>query len=213
MKRYLPIIKDGLILMAFSSVFAVICYYAFNALKGQGVKTDPIVAAITQNDIEQMKKLIAAESGRVNNPDEQGRTPLMWAAYVNFIDSELVAKSEEKRVEATTLLLEHKADPNLTDTDGWTALMWAAWSGFPVVAEKLIAAGADIEKADRRGHTALMIAAMRGKVAVVTLLVENGADKTKRNADGKTAADIAREMGERYANRAKEYEEIALLVR
>ncbi|HSA32615.1 MAG TPA: ankyrin repeat domain-containing protein [bacterium] len=211
MKQYLPIIKDGLILMAFSTVFAVICYFGFNALKGQGVKTDPIVAAIIQNDIDQMKKLIESESGRVNNLDEQGRTPLMWAAYVNFKDGALVAKNEEKRVEATKLLLEKNADPNLKDKDGWTALMWAAWSNFPKVAEALLNAGADHAVADKRGHTALMIAALRGNAAVAKLLVERGADRAAKNVDGRTAADIVKEMSPKHPDRKDAYNEIATL--
>ncbi len=212
MKKYGPIVKDALILVAFSSIFAVVCNYGFKALKGQGVTTDPIVAAIIQNDIEQMKKLIEAESGRVNNPDEQGRTPLMWAAYANFKDTVAVSKNEEKRIEATKLLVEKNADPNLSDRDGWTALMWAAWSGFPKVAETLIASGADPEKADKRGYTALMLAAMRGNVAVARLLVEKGVRTTVKNADGKTAHDLAQEMAVKYPDRKKEYDEILSLV-
>ncbi len=212
MKKYGPIVKDALILVAFSSVFAVICNYGFKALKGQGVTTDPIVAAIIQNDIEQMKKLIESESGRVNNLDEQGRTPLMWAAYANFKDAAAVAKNEEKRVEAVNLLIEKNADVNLVDKDGWTALMWAAWSGFPKVAGTLLASGADPERADRRGHTALMLAAMRGNAAVVRLLVENRAQTAVKNADGKTAHDLAQEMAAKYPDRKKEYDEIISLV-
>jgi len=213
MNKYLPIIKDALILMAFSSIFAVLSIYAADLLKGSGVKTDPIIAAIIQNDIEQMKKLIEAESGRVNNLDEQGRTPLMWAAYVNYKNSELVAKDEEKRLDAVKLLLEKNADMNLKDKDGWTALMWAAWSGFPKVSEALTGAGTDIAVADKRGNTALMIASLRGNTAVVKHLVEKGADKTVKNTEGKTAADIAQEMSGKYPDKTSAYNEILSLVK
>lgn len=213
MNKYLPIIKDALILMAFSSIFAVLSIYAADWLKGSGVKTDPIIAAIIQNDIDQMKKLIEAESGRVNNLDEQGRTPLMWAAYVNYRSAELIAKDEEKRIEAVKLLLEKNADKDLKDKDGWTALLWAAWSGFPKVSEALIGAGADIAAADKRGNTALMIAALRGNASVVKLLIEKGADKTAKNTEGKTAADIAQEMSPKYPEKMAAYAEITMLVR
>lgn len=213
MKQYMPIIKDGLILVAFSTVFAVICYFGFNALKGQGVTTDPIIAAIIQNDVEQMKTLIEKESNRVNNLDEQGRTPLMWAAYINLKSDEAVTKNEEKRVEATKLLLEKGADPSLKDKDGWTALMWAAWSGFPKVTELLTAANADIAVADKRGNTALMLAALRGNAAVAKHLVEKGADRTAKNTEGKTAADIAQEMSGKYPDKAAAYAEISSLVK
>jgi ankyrin repeat protein len=213
MKQYLPIVKDALILMAFSSVFAVICNYGFKALKGSGVTTDPIIAAIIQNDIDKMKTLIVAQSDRVNNPDEQGRTPLMWAAYVNFKSTEAIAKNEEKRIEASKLLLEKGADANLKDKDGWTALMWAAWSGFPKVTEILTNAGADHAVADKRGNTALMLAALRGNTSVAKILLERGADKTGKNVEGKTAADIAQEMSKKDADKAPAYNEILALVK
>ncbi|HOW52637.1 MAG TPA: ankyrin repeat domain-containing protein [bacterium] len=213
MNKYLPIIKDALILMAFSSIFAVLSIYAADWLKGSGVKTDPIIAAIIQNDIDQIKKLIEAEGGRVNNLDEQGRTPLMWAAYVNYKSGELVAKDEVKRLEATTILLEKNADKDLKDKDGWTALMWAAWSGFPKVSEALTGAGADIAAADKKGNTALMIAALRGNASVVKHLIEKGADKTLKNTDGKTAADMAQEMSGKYPDKMSAYNEILSLVK
>ncbi len=211
MKRYLPII-NGLILTAFSTVFAIVCYFGFNALKGQGVTTDPIIATIIQNDINQMKTLIGQESGRVNTLDEQGRSPLMWAAYANFKDGALVAKNEEKRLEAAKLLLEKNADPNLKDKDGWTALMWAAWSNFPKIASLLLDAGADPSVADTRGYTALMIAAMRGNTGVVRLLIEQGADTAVKNIEGKNSREVAREMMLRYPERKKDYDEILALL-
>jgi len=201
MQKYGPIVKDAVILMIFSSVFAIVCNYGFKALKGAGATTDPIIPAIIQDDVKQIQALIAEKPARVDVRDEQGRTPLMWAAYMNLRNRETVARSEEKRVEATKILLEHKADPNLTDGDGWTALMWAAWSGFPKVAETLLASGADPEKADKRGHTALMLAAMRGNASVVRLLVEKGVQTVAKNADGKTARDLAQEMAEKYPDR------------
>ncbi len=213
MKQYLPIIKDGLILMAFSSVFAVISIYAVNLLKGSGVKTDPIIAAIIQNNIEQMKKDITQTGERVNSVDEQGRTPLMWAAYVNFKSAEEVAKNEEKRLEATLLLLEKGADPNLKDKDGWTALTWAAWSGLPKVSEELINRNTDVNAVDKKGNTALTVAAQRGNGAIVSLLLARSADKTAKNAEGLSALDLAEKGLKEYPEKAKEYEAIRELLK
>ncbi|HNW83041.1 MAG TPA: ankyrin repeat domain-containing protein [bacterium] len=212
MKKYMPIIKDALILMTFSSVFAVVSLYAVNLLKGGGVQTDPIIAAIIQNNIEQMKKDISQTSSRVNIVDEQGRTPLMWAAYVNFKSAEVVKKNEAKRIEATKLLLENKADPNLTDKDGWTALTWAAWSGFPQVSAILIDAGTSINAADRQGQTALMVAALRGNAEVIQMLVEKGADKTMKSNAGQSALDLAKEYSEKYTDRKADFDKVISLL-
>ena len=212
MKKYMPIIKDALILMAFSSIFAVVSLYAVNLLKGGGVKTDPIIAAIIQDDLEQMKKDLAADASKVNIVDEQGRTPLMWAAYVNFKNPELVTKNEDKRVEATKLLLENKADPNLADKDGWTALIWASWTGFPKVSLMLVDAGTIVSATDRQGQTALMVAALRGNAEVVQVLVEKGADKTMKNNAGKSALDLAKEYSEKYPDRKAEFDKAVSLL-
>jgi ankyrin repeat protein len=208
MKKYMPIIKDGLILMAFSSIFAVVSLYAVNLIKGGGVKTDPIIASIIQDDLEQMKKDIIADAGKANIVDEHGRTPLMWAAYVNYKSAEVVKKNEDKRIEATKLLLENKADPNLTDKDGWTALMWAAWSGFPQVSSTLIDAGTNVSVSDRRGQTALMIASIRGNDEVVKILLEKGADREIKNSEGKSALDFAQEYMNKYSEKKPNYEKI-----
>lgn len=208
MKKYMPIIKDGLILMAFSSVFAVICIYAVNLLKGSGVKTDPIIAAIIQDDIEQMKKDITQTSERVNIVDEQGRTPLMWAAYVNFKSAEKVEKNEAKRIEATRLLIEKGADVAKRDKDGWTALTWAAWSGFPKVSEELINKNIDINAKDKKGNTALMVAAQRGNTAIVSLLLSKQADKTSKNTEGMGALELAQKSLKEFPDKATEYQKI-----
>lgn len=212
MKKYMPIIKDALILMAFSSIFAVVSLYAVNLLKGGGVKTDPIIASIIQDDIEQMKKDLASDSAKANIVDEQGRTPIMWAAYVNFKNPELVTKNEEKRMEATKLLLENKADPNLTDKDGWTALLWSSWSGFAKVSSMLIDAGTNINTADRQGQTALMVAALRGNAEVIQVLVEKGADKALKSNEGKSALDLAKEYSEKYPDRKADYDKAVSLL-
>ena len=79
-------------------------------------------------------------------------------------------------------LLENQYDVNLTFRGGWTPLTVAAASGSFSVAEKLVEAGADVNKAadmdERNGLTPLHIAAELGLENLVTLFLAHGASVT-----------------------------------
>jgi ankyrin repeat protein len=65
----------------------------------------------------------------------------------------------------------------------------------PMVAEVLLAIGADANVQQEGGYTALHAAAKRGQDQLVDLLLRADADHGIRTDDGKTAADLAREAG------------------
>ena len=87
-------------------------------------------------------------------------TPLMLAA----------ATKQEKLVD---FLLVHGADVNAQQER--TALMFAAESGDTAIAQKLIQAGADVNK-NYRNYTALQEAISRKNLPMVQLFLDNGAD-------------------------------------
>lgn len=227
MKKYMPILKDGLILIVVSTVFVTVVNQSFKGLK-KSADADPIVTAVQQDKLETIQGILSqqgyeAEPGgfatlelylkdRANRRDEFGRTPLMRAAHVNFSDAKMVLDADSKRVAIAEYLATNGADLNAVDTDGWTALMWASWSGLSQVSAKLLQIGADVAIADAKGNTALMIAAQRGHVELVKALLEKGADKTVRAAGGKSAYEFAVEGKAQYGEKAAQYDGILELL-
>jgi ankyrin repeat protein len=223
MKKYLPVIKDGLILLVVSTVFVTICNSFFRTLK-KDTRSDSLVTAVNQSNLKtaseilgekefqkfkaEYKEPVAYYKARTAKHDEFGRTPLMWAAYSNLEDAKAAAEVDDKRVPIVDLLLKNGADVNAIDNDGWTPVMWASWSGMEKVATKLIAAGADVNKSDRSGHTALMLAAMKAKPALVTLLLKSKADTSSISKDQKSALETALEWQKKYPEKAKAYEAV-----
>ncbi len=221
--NYKAILKDGLILMIAGLVFAFIVKLGFDQLRGD-VDESPLVSPIIQDNIDKMKEIVGKDAKTVNQQDEQKRTPLMWVAYLNYGDRELITKKstskkedgtevekpslEEKRFEMTKLLLENGADVKAVDEDSWTALLWAAWTGMPTVVEELVKAGSDVNALDAKKQSALMIAAQRGNDKVVEILINAGADRNLKNAEGKGAEDLANEYMPQFSDRKEHYEAV-----
>jgi len=115
---------------------------------------------------EDVGELLVAHGAAINASDQQGATPLFYAAEGDM----------EMMVE---LLVARGADVNATLTDGATPL-GAATNKY--MAEFLIAHGADV-----KDSKAILGAAGRGHKDVVEALIAHGADVNARNKDGYTA--------------------------
>ncbi|XP_044153104.1 fibronectin type 3 and ankyrin repeat domains protein 1 [Bufo gargarizans] len=75
----------------------------------------------------------------------------------------------------------------------WTPLMLvSAVTGNPDVAQRLIAAGADVNVKDKDGKTPLMVAALNNHERLVRLLIENGADGSITNEYGIGISEMAK---------------------
>jgi len=223
MTNYKAIIRDGLILMVISTVFALVFKVGFDQLRGQ-VQDDPLITASLQDNIDMMITTLSEESFKkdpqgkqtyeeftklmTNKQDEQKRSPIMWVAYVNFYDRQIIKSKEEKRLVAAKLLLEKGADIGLKDEHGWTALSWASWTGFPTLVSLFIEKGADLNITDVKGQTPLMIASLRANDEVVRILLEKGADREIKSKEGKTALDFASEYMNKYSEKKSNYEKI-----
>lgn len=223
MNGYKAIIRDGLILMAISAVFALVFKLGFDQLRGV-VEDDPLITASLQDNIDMMINVLSEESFKkkpqgansyeeftkfmTNKQDEQKRTPLMWVSYMNFSDREIIKNKEEKRLVAAKLLLEKNANLSLKDEHDWTALTWASWTGMATLVSLFADNGADVDAADVKGQTPLMIASIRGNDEVVAVLLEKGAQRELKSSDGKTALDFAQEYINRYPERKSSYEKI-----
>lgn len=227
MKKYMPIIKDGVILLLVSTAFVMVVNQLFKGLKKTN-ETDPIVTAVTQGKLDPIKEILSARGfeeaksnhpsleeylkSRANKADEFGRTPLMRVAFANLSSHEDVLTLDKKRVEFAEFLTANGAEANAVDHDGWTALLWAAWSGLPEVTAKLLEKGATPGIQDHRGNSALIIATMRGNVEVVKLLLEKGADKSAKDMHGKIALDYAQAGPAQYKDKAPAFKEIENLL-
>ena len=130
-------------------------YNADPNLKGDKGES-ALLAAFGTKQRQQMLSLLLEHGADPNARSPSGQTVLMRAV------------SQHDR-EAVDLLLAHKADPNARDRPGRTPLHYAAQTSFQAlansptaadltaIAERLLAAGADVNLRDEQGKTALTI--------------------------------------------------------
>jgi ankyrin repeat protein len=227
MKKYFPILKDAVILLAVSTIFVSLTDKVFKSFK-KSVDANPLVTAMLQNNMSDAQEMLSDkgmadfkqkyaslqeyEQARLALEDDFGRTPLMMTAYANIADAERLAKSDGERAPFAELFIKDGAKVDAQDKDGWTPLMWAAWSGLPAVAADLLNAGANTALVDNQGNTALTLAAMRGNAAVVQALLAKKADATAAAKNGKKAADFAREGLAQFADKKEAYEKILAML-
>ena len=105
-----------------------------------------------------LQLLIERDGVDINARDNEGMTPLIWAAYGG---NESVAR----------LLIERGADMNATDNRGMTALLVVAMSPDEATVRLLIERGVDTNAMDSEGKTPLMWAAIHERDPIARLLV------------------------------------------
>ena len=204
-----PILKDMFILVCVMATLGYLCKLAMVPFEHTS-PTDSLVSIIRKGAvtngkdetfIKEMNQGMSTVKDFVNYPDNTGRTPLMWAAYCNFNNTqEALNKDISRLYYVRALLATPGIDAKAKDRDGFTALHWAAWSGMPYTAVLLVEAGLDINQKDNNGYTPLMLAAMRGNERVVSILLSLGADAAAVNKDG-TACTLAVENEAAYRKR------------
>lgn len=94
---------------------------------------------------------------------ESVATPVMWAA-------------QRCHYYTVHLLLEHGADPLLTDVQGYNTLHLATFEGNVFLLVLLLHQNISVDTPDLQGHTALMWASYKGYPACVDLFLRWGAD-------------------------------------
>lgn len=178
---------------------------------GQTSLDERLMRVATQGDKKKVNELLA-KGAHVDAVDEDGWTPLLWAAahgnedtVVALLDAgasrQAVTRREQQgpltlaakwnRVEVVQTLLRRGLPPNQRDNIGWSALMWASLQGRTDVAGALLDGGASINLTDSDGNTPLILAARRGRLDTVKLLLARGARADARNVDGETAKTLA----------------------
>ena len=84
---------------------------------------------------------------------EEGTTPLMAAAGINWVVAQTYTESEEASLEAVKLCLELGADVNHANSMGLTAVHGAANRGSDSILQFLADHGANMTAKDKEGRT------------------------------------------------------------
>ncbi|KAH0537006.1 hypothetical protein FGG08_006178 [Glutinoglossum americanum] len=155
-----------------------------------------------------MQRLIDGGKFSVNFTDEEGITPLHWAAincqyvvckYLIETGADVNAKGGESiatpamwaaqrgHYYIVNLLLQNGADPLLTDVQGYNILHLATFDGNVFLLVLLLHHNISVDIPDPHGHTSLMWAAYKGFPACVDLFLRWGANVYATDETGFTA--------------------------
>jgi uncharacterized protein len=170
-------------LMAIALISAAAAF-SYECLPYRAEVSNGVIEAAKCGDAEHIEKFLA-RGGRIRHvSDENGRTPLMWAAW-------------NRHRNVVQLLLKHGARVNQEDDrdendHGTTALAFAVDGRDLKTIEDLIEAGADINcQSGQTNHTPLMAAVSFRRPDIVKSLIRHGADIGLRDKKHQTALDWA----------------------
>ena len=174
-----------------------------------------IHVAAEKGDLENVNSLIKENAGLVFSKDDNGATPLHYAAQnghkevaalllANKADVNAKAgngktplhfASQEGRKDVAALLLANKADVNARANSGGTPLHYAAQNGHKEVAALLLANKANVNARAKNGGSPLHQAAFWGRKDVAEVLLRNKAVVNARDRDGATPLHYAVQKG------------------
>jgi ankyrin repeat protein len=121
---------------------------------------------------------------------------LLSVVTVGAAGSDLADAAMKQNRETVRLLLQQRADVNVTQRDGTTALHWAVRFDDVEIADMLIGAGARVSAATREGVTPMQLAALNGNGVMIERLIKAGANpNTPLTPAGDTALMMASRTG------------------
>ncbi len=199
-------------------VLACVCVVLVSARVGSAA---PIHDAAKAGNVDEVRRLLDADSGLIGAWDTLQWTPLHYAAHdcrrevvelliakganVNAKDvlgrTPLYVAASHGDKEVVELLIAGGANVDQGDDTNMTPLQWAAWSGDTEIIELLIAHGANVNSRESvgrdigMGFTPLHSAAAMGRTEAVRLLIAKGADVNAKDKFGRTPRDLAAQNG------------------
>jgi ankyrin repeat protein len=112
----------------------------------------PFLRAALSGDITLMR-LLLEHGADPNLGTNDGATPLMAAAGVNFVVAQTLTRSDAEYLEAAKLCIEKGNDVNAVNSQGFTAMIGAANRGFDAMIKLLAQNGAKVDVKDKNGRT------------------------------------------------------------
>lgn len=139
--------KSLLVALAVAAVVGMAAPAMAHVNRGPDINRELMMAS-ARGDLWRVRYLVE-QGADVNFRDEEGYTPLTWAA-------------QHGHVPIAEYLIGRFAQVNPTDKSGYTPLMWAAQQGHVPVIESLLRRGANPWVLEKRGANALTIARWSG---------------------------------------------------
>jgi palmitoyltransferase ZDHHC13/17 len=167
-----------------------------------------IFLAAQYGDWKKIEELIQAGSATANDKNEQGITPLHWAAIndrllacktlvdhgaeVNATGGDLNATpmmwaAKNGHVYIVHLLITYGGDPALVDNQGYNVLQLATHSSNIMLVIYLLHIDLPVDSIDPQGHTCLMWATYQGDALSVNAFLKWGANVNAKDSDGLNA--------------------------
>ncbi|XP_028605404.1 ankyrin repeat family A protein 2 isoform X2 [Podarcis muralis] len=175
-----------------------------NKHRGNEVSTTPLlVNSLSVHQLAAQGEMLylatrIEQENVINHTDEEGFTPLMWAAA-------------HGQIAVVEFLLQNGADPQILGKGRESALSLACSKGYTDIVKMLLDCGVDVNEYDWNGGTPLLYAVHGNHVKCVKILLEHGADPTIETDSGYNSMDLAVALGHRSVQQVIESHLLTLL--
>ena len=135
-----------------------------------------VISLLMQDRVYEAEQLLQSRMINVNIRDTSGRTALDYVLIPRFLKPSYCFYNEEDITDMRSylykakLLLEHGADPNSCDRQGWTIMHQCAWNGNLTLLQLCVQHGGKINTANKAGQTPVDLAFCKNHTPLVRYL-------------------------------------------